>query len=77
MSNDFTIGRHGSFQLRYWLKATQVINHSDKKELGIEGYPAEKSMYKAIFESNKVHRKIGNLWQITPPENKIYAKVWK
>lgn len=57
---------------------TALLNNSDKQNLGIEKYPAEKSMYKAILENSGMHRKIENGWKITPPEKDTnYLKVWK
>ncbi|MDC9714425.1 MAG: hypothetical protein PSN36_01175, partial [Gammaproteobacteria bacterium] len=53
-----------------------LLNHSNKQELGIEAYPAEKSMYKAILESSGIHKKIKGNWEIALPENPAYLKVW-
>lgn len=54
-----------------------LLNNSDKQDLGIEAYPAEKSMYKAIFEDNRIHKKVDGHWKITPPNNSYYLEVWK
>ncbi len=55
-----------------------LLNNSDKQDLGIEKYPAEKSMYKAILENSGMHRKIGSGWKITPPKKDAnYLEVWK
>ncbi len=54
-----------------------LLNNADKQDLGIEAYPAEKSMYKAILESSGIHRKVKNDWKIVPPEDSAYLKVWK
>lgn len=56
---------------------TALLNNSDKRDLGIELYPAEKSMYKAILESSGMHRKVKGVWEITPPKDTNYLKVWK
>lgn len=53
-----------------------LLNNSDKRDLGIEAYPAEKSMYKAILESSGMHRKVKGIWGITPPTDANYLKVW-
>lgn len=53
-----------------------LLNNSDKQGLGIEAYPAEKSMYKAILESSGMHRKIKGSWKIVPPKDIAYLKVW-
>lgn len=56
---------------------TALLNNSDKQDLGIKAYPAEKSMYKAILESNGIHKKVRGVWKITPPKNPAYSEVWK
>ena len=56
-----------------------LLNHSDKNNLGIEKYPAEKGMYIAILKENKIHVQKNGKWQIQPPseENEKYLKVWR
>ncbi|AYQ57231.1 hypothetical protein MS2017_1547 [Bathymodiolus thermophilus thioautotrophic gill symbiont] len=55
-----------------------LLNNSDKQDLGIEAYPAEKSMYRAILESSGMHQKTGKVWKIAPPtkDNSNYLTVW-
>ncbi len=53
-----------------------LLNNSDKQDLGIEAYPAEKSMYRAILENSGMHQKIENSWKIVPPHDDNYLKVW-
>jgi ABC-type dipeptide/oligopeptide/nickel transport system ATPase component len=53
-----------------------LLNNSDMQDLGIEAYPAEKSMYKAILSSSGMHRKIKGNWKISPPKDPVYLKVW-
>jgi len=59
-------------------------NFEDKKELGIDKFPAEKGIYRALLKATKLHRKVGEGWKILPPkfkkpENDIYniSPVWK
>ncbi len=54
-----------------------LLNNFDKQDLGIEKYPAEKSMYKAILEGSGMHKKINGSWKITPPKDASYLKVWE
>ena len=54
-----------------------LLNNSDQRDLGIEAYPAEKSMYKAILESSGMHKQVKGTWGVVPPTDANYLKVWK
>jgi predicted amino acid dehydrogenase len=55
---------------------TALLTNAHKQDLGIEAYPAEKSMYKAILKNSGIHKKVKNIWKITEPKDKYYSKVW-
>ncbi|MGR3914395.1 MAG: hypothetical protein OD918_07725 [Gammaproteobacteria bacterium] len=44
-----------------------LLQSSDKENFGIEAYPAEMSMYLAIFKASGVHKEIGGKWKISKP----------
>ena len=54
-----------------------LLNHHDKENLAIEKYPAEKSMYLAIFKENGIHQKIDNQWKIQPPTDPKFFEIWR
>lgn len=54
-----------------------LLENYDKEDLAIELYPAEKSMYRAILKDSGIHQEKDGKWQIQPPINKKYLKVWQ
>jgi hypothetical protein len=55
-----------------------LLNNHNKKDLSIDKFPAEKSMYIAILKNSGIHTKKDKKWQIQPPNNnEKYLKVWK
>ena len=44
-----------------------VLEHSDKKALGIEGTPAEYGLYASILKATGMHRQEENTWRFGPP----------
>lgn len=46
-----------------------MVSDIEKPDLGIEKFPAEKSIYKAFFQATKLHRKgEDGKWHLVPPE---------
>ena len=43
-------------------------HYFDKEDLGIEKYPAEKSIYRALLKATGLHRKIHGKWQLCAPD---------
>lgn len=55
-----------------------MVAHPHKKDLGIEKFPAEKAIYRAVLRETKLHRKIDNQWKFTaPPKQSSLYPVWK
>lgn len=54
-----------------------LLEHHNKKDLAIDKYPAEKSMYLAIFEESGIHKNINNKWTIQQPTDTKYLKIWQ
>ena len=44
-----------------------LLQNRNKESFGIKAYPAEKSMYLAIFALSKIHRQDNGQWEIAPP----------
>jgi hypothetical protein len=44
-----------------------MLDAADQADLGIEKFPAEKAMYRALLLSTGVHREVGETWQFVPP----------
>ena len=51
----------------------RIIEHSDKENLGIEGFPPERSMYASVLAAGGLHRNINNEWKLQspPPEDPL------
>ena len=47
-----------------------LMHHSKEEDLGIEKFPAEKGIYRALFKSTGLHRKVGKEWRLSAPEAK-------
>ena len=57
-----------------------MLNHAGDEDLGIEKFPAEKSMYRALLRATGLHRQVGKQWQfVPPPENDPYRfkPIWQ
>jgi len=55
-----------------------MVANPDKEDLGIEKFPAEKSMYRAVLRETKLHIKSGKQWKFTQPtEDSSIFSVWK
>ncbi|MFK5948278.1 MAG: hypothetical protein QM500_05875 [Methylococcales bacterium] len=59
-------------------------NYASKKDLDIEGFPAEKSIYRAVLRETGLHQILddGETWNLSPPKNRGIDKtnirpVWK
>ncbi len=44
-----------------------LANHADKKDLGIEKFPPEKSMYRSVLLENKIHQELNGEWKLVSP----------
>ncbi len=56
-----------------------MMQHEGKEELGIDNYPPEKSIYRAVLKATNLHKKNENdEWQFVEPKqgSKLYP-VWK
>jgi len=54
-----------------------MVEDARKKELGIEGYPPECSMYRALLVEGGFHKGRGERWWLRPPDKAGWAEVWK
>ncbi|SMM99259.1 hypothetical protein SPONL_494 [uncultured Candidatus Thioglobus sp.] len=54
-----------------------LLNHADKADLAIDKFPAEKSMYIALFKESGMHQKIDGQWKIQPPTEPKYRAIWQ
>lgn len=56
-----------------------MIAHADEAALGIQGAPAERSMYESILAAPGLHRREAGVWGFHPPRRKTdpaLADVW-
>lgn len=44
-----------------------MLDHADKPDLGIEKFPAEKAMYRAILKASKIHTEVDGAWGFREP----------
>jgi hypothetical protein len=44
-----------------------MLDHSDKADLGIEKFPAEKAMYRAVLRATKLHVEVDGNWGFREP----------
>ena len=55
-----------------------MIAHPTKECFGIEGYPAQRAMYEALFRSTGLHqRQADGSWILRPQARGNWAAVWK
>jgi hypothetical protein len=57
-----------------------MIEHGADERLGIQGAPAERSMYESILATSGLHRRDGKAWGFRPPKRKddpALQAVWK
>ncbi|NEU09380.1 hypothetical protein GZH53_13730 [Flavihumibacter sp. R14] len=47
------------------------VNISEE-DLGIQGFPPEKSIYRSLLKESKIHSQKDGLWQLTEPQNDHY-----
>jgi hypothetical protein len=58
----------------------RLLTHADQEDLGIEKFPAEKAMYRAILRSSRIHRKVEGQWKLLGPDKRDpcnFAPVWR
>ena len=56
-----------------------MLNNQDQPDLGIEKFPPEKAIYRALLRANDLHREVElNKWRLTAPDEKssVYP-VWQ
>ncbi len=53
-----------------------MLERSDMENLGINGYPAEMSIYRSVLESTGMHRKVSDMWGFCPPTEESLMPVW-
>jgi hypothetical protein len=57
-----------------------LLNHVDREDLGIEKFPAEKGIYRALLKSSRLHRKVQGKWALCAPDPKHdpnnFSPVW-
>ncbi|MCK5918702.1 MAG: hypothetical protein KAG34_09760, partial [Cocleimonas sp.] len=55
-----------------------MVSHPDKEDLGIEKFPAEKAMYRAVLRETGLHVTIDEQWEFSEPTKKasLYP-VWR
>ena len=44
-----------------------MVNHSDKEDLGMEGFPAEMGLYRTVLKANGLHRKNSGTFDFLAP----------
>ncbi len=54
-----------------------LLQKNNIEDLGITGFPAEKSMYLSVFKDSGMHSSMNNKWQIQPPTDEKFLKVWR
>ena len=54
-----------------------MVTSASKEDLGIEKFPAEKAIYRAVLRETGIHAKINGKWQFTKPQKGTIVSVWK
>jgi len=57
-----------------------MLTHSQEADLGIEKFPAEKSIYRALLQASGLHRKVKGEWQFCSPnkeDSNHFKAVWQ
>ncbi len=59
-----------------------MLESADKIDLGIDKFPAEKAMYRALLAATGLHREVKGVWQFTPPDSEAETRtrigaLWK
>ena len=42
--------------------------NEEKEDLGIDKFPAEKGIYRALFKATRLHKMVNGVWKLVPPE---------
>jgi len=53
-----------------------MIEHSDKKYLNIEKYPAWKALYLSVIKPAGIHKEINRQWVLSEPDGLNFEKAW-
>ena len=60
---------------------TAMLHHGDQEDLGIDKYPAEKGIYRALLKATGLHRQVKGQWQLAAPRPQQdpynLVPVWK
>ncbi|MBU1217625.1 hypothetical protein KJ870_05365 [bacterium] len=54
-----------------------LLNNSDKEELGIDKYPAEKALYLSVIKPAGIHKIINDQYVLCKPSDLNFQPVWK
>ena len=57
-----------------------MLENGDQENLGIEGYPAQMSIYRSLLWSTGIHRQVSGMWGFHPPkpdDNNNILPAWK
>jgi hypothetical protein len=58
----------------------RLLTHAAEEDLGIEKFPAEKAMYRAILRASGIHRAVNGQWKLLGPDESDpcnFAPVWR
>ena len=54
-----------------------LMHRAEEEDLGIDKFPAEKGIYRALFKASGLHRKVRNTWVLTAPDkNNDPCNLW-
>ena len=58
-----------------------LLNNTDKEDLGIEKFPAEKGIYRSLLKASGLHREVNGLWALSSPlesdDPYNFSPTWK
>ncbi len=55
-----------------------MMENSDKENLGIDKFPAQKALYLSVIKPSGIHRKLNNeKWELCEPNNLNFDRIWK
>jgi len=72
-----TLANSGTNTLNVKKLFENLLNNSDKEELGINKYPAEKALYLSVIKPAGIHKAINDKYILCEPDNLNFQPVWK
>lgn len=55
-----------------------MMENSDEENLGIDKFPAQKTLYLSVIKPAGIHRKLNNgKWELREPNNLNFNEIWK